>query len=165
MNDELKGTFSNIFIKLLLGIQMRDLEDVKHFLGDELYEKYNNQIEEYKSKNITRMFDEMNVKSIDISLKSNGEYDIANVHIVSRYMDYIYDLNKGKKISGIDDRRIEVDHDLVFMKKLGAEKGAVVKCSGCGANLDANNSGKCEYCGTIHSAIDYDYVLESITNL
>ena len=165
MDGELKGKFSNIFIKLLLGIQLSDLDDVKHFLSDELYEKYNKICEEHKFKNEAQMYDEMNVKSIDIKLSEDEEYDIANVHIVSRYMDYILDLNIGKKKSGIDDRRVEIEHDLVFKKNKGAKRGAVVKCAGCGANLDANNSGKCDYCGTIHSAIDYDYILESITNL
>ena len=165
MNDELKGTFSNIFIKLLLGIQLCDLEDVKHFLSDELYDKYSKICEEHKQKNEAQMYDEMNVKSIDYSLSEDEEYDIANVHIISRYMDYILDLNSGKKKKGIDDHRVEIEHDLVFKKKKGKERASVVKCEGCGANLDANNTGKCEYCGTIHSAINYEYVLFSITNL
>lgn len=165
MNDELKGKFSNIFIKLLLGIQMRDLEDVKHLLSDDLYNKYNDICQRLIERNEAHMYDEMNVKSISIKTSSDEEYDIANVHIVSRYMDYIMDVNTGKKKSGIDDHRVEIEHDLVFKKEKGAKRGSVVKCAGCGANLDANNSGVCDYCGTVHSAIEYDYILTSITNL
>ena len=40
-NDaELKSKFSNIFIMLLLGIQTNNLDDVKHYLSDDLYNKY-----------------------------------------------------------------------------------------------------------------------------
>ena len=162
---ELESKFSNMFIMLLLGIQTNDLSNVKHYLSEDVYNKYNEICEKHKANNEMQLYDEMNVKEIKIDLTEEDYYDIANVHIVSRYMDYILDLNTGKKKSGIDDHRIELDHDLVFKKKKGATKGDVVKCPGCGANLDVNHSGKCEYCGEIYSAQDYDYILTSITNL
>jgi len=162
---ELESKFSNMFIMLLLGIQTNNLDDVKHYLSESVYNKYNELCEKHKKNKEMQLYDEMNVKSIGIDLEEDENYDIANVHIVSRYMDYIIDLNTGKKKSGIDDHRIEVEHDLIFKKKKGAHKGAIVKCQGCGANLDVNHSGKCEYCGEIYSAEDYDFILTSITNL
>jgi hypothetical protein len=80
-------------------------------------------------------------------------------------MDYILDLNSGNKVSGVDDHRLEIDHVLIFKRKKGVSKGNIVKCPGCGANLDVNKSGKCEYCGQVYSAEKYDYILTSITNL
>ncbi len=164
-NAELESKFSNIFIMLLLGIQSNDLSDVKHFLSDEVYNKYAKVCYDHQNKNEMQLYDEMNVKEISVKLEEDLGYEIANVHIVSRYMDYIIDLTTGKKKSGVDDHRVEISHDLVFKKIIGVSKGAVVKCPGCGANLDVNHSGKCEYCGAIYSAETYDFVLTSITNL
>ena len=164
-NAELESKFSNIFIMLLIGIQSNDLSDVKHFLSDDVYNKYAEVCNRHRNNNEMQLYDEMNVKEIRINLVDDGNYDVANVHIVSRYMDYIIDLNTGKKKSGVDDHRVEIDHDLVFKKIKGVSKGEVVKCPGCGANLDVNHSGKCEYCGSIYSAETYDFVLTSITNL
>lgn len=162
---ELESKFSNMFIMLLLGIQSNDLDNVKHYLSDELYDKYNEICNNHKKKNEMQLYDEMNVKNISIDLGEIDGYEIANVHIISRYMDYIMDLKTGKKKSGINDHRIEVAHDLIFKRKKGVSKGAIVKCPGCGANLDVNHSGKCEYCGEIYSAESYDFILTSITNL
>ena len=36
------------------------------------------------------------------------------------------------------------------------------KCPGCGANINANYSGKCEYCGTTYDTVKYDWILEDI---
>lgn len=164
-NAELESKFSNMFIMLLLGIQSNDLSDVKHYLSDEVYNKYSEVCKRHLDNNEMQLYDEMNVKEIRINLTEEDDYDIANVHIVSRYMDYIIDIDSGKKKSGVDDHRIELDHDLVFKRRKGVSKGAVVKCPGCGANLDVNHSGKCDYCGAIYSAESYDFILTSITNL
>jgi hypothetical protein len=164
---ELKSKFSNIFIMLLLAIQNNDIDNVKHYLTDELYEKYSKRCEELKKKNQMQLYDEANVKKIEI-FDSGTDDDGNEVYVIfltSRYMDYIIDLNTGKKISGVDDHRVEKDHDLIFKRKIGVHKGNVVKCPGCGANLDVNATGRCEYCGTIHSAESYDFILTSITGL
>ena len=163
---ELKSKFSNIFIMLLLSIQNGDIDNVKHFLTDELYDKYKQIVDLHKSNNEMHFYDEANVKEISLSKRyKDDEFDVIEVDLTSRYMDYIIDLNTGKKKSGVDDHRVEINHRLVFKKKLNAVRGEVVKCAGCGANLDVNFTGKCEYCGTVHSAEDYDYILYSITNL
>ncbi len=162
---ELESKFSNMFIMLLLGIQTNDLDNVKHYLSEDVYNKYSDICEEHKNNKEMQLYDEMNVKSIKIDLKEENGYDIAFVNIVSRYMDYVIDLNTGKKKRGVDDHRVEISHDLVFKRKKGASKGAIVKCPGCGANLDVNHSGKCEYCGEIYSAENYDFILTSISNL
>ena len=63
---ELKSKFSNIFIMLLLAIQNNDIDNVKHYLTDELYEKYSKRCEELKKKNQMQLYDEANVKKIEI---------------------------------------------------------------------------------------------------
>ena len=166
-NDlELKSKFSNIFIMLLMSIQSGDIDNVKHFLCDDLYNKYKEVCDGHKEKNEMQCYDEANVKTIELRDKfQDGMFDVIEVDLTSRYMDYILDLNTGKKKSGVDDHRVEINHKLVFKKKFDAARGEVVKCAGCGANLDVNFTGRCEYCGTVHSAESYDYILYSITNL
>ena len=98
---------------------------------------------------------------IDDILEEDKE--IIDVEIVSRYMDYIIDINTGDLISGDDTRRIERRNILRFEKKLNTKDfGIVRKCPGCGASINVNNTGKCEYCDTIFNLDDYDYILVSI---
>ena len=37
--------------------------------------------------------------------------------------------------------------------------GVARKCPGCGASLDLNKTGVCEYCGTIFNLEKYDWVI------
>ena len=81
-------------------------------------------------------------------------------------MDYIINLDTGDTIRGDDTRRIEKTNILTFEKRLNTKNNnLVMKCPGCGASINVNNSGKCEYCDTIFDLEDYDYILVSlITN-
>ena len=141
-----------------------NLTDVRHFISEELYNNYINKINELISHNKRQMYDEINVKNtMIINRKILEDKEIIDVEIVSRYMDYIIDINTGDLISGDDTRRIERRNILRFEKKLNTKDfGIVRKCPGCGASINVNNTGKCEYCDTIFNLDDYDYILVSI---
>ncbi len=159
-----KTKVDNIFVKLYTCIMKGDLTDVRHFISNELYNNYMNKINELISHNKRQMYDEINVKNTMIINRSVLEdKEIIDVEIVSRYMDYIIDINTGDLISGDDTRRIERRNILRFEKKLNTKDfGIVRKCPGCGASININNTGKCEYCDTIFNLDDYDYILVSI---
>ena len=159
-----KTKVDNIFVKLYTCIMKGDLTDVRHFISEELYNNYINKINELISHNKRQMYDEINVKNtMIINRKILEDKEIIDVEIVSRYMDYIIDINTGDLISGDDTRRIERRNILRFEKKLNTtDFGIVRKCPGCGASINVNNTGKCEYCDTIFNLDDYDYILVSI---
>ena len=143
-----KTKVDNIFVKLYTCIMKGDLTDVRHFISEELYNNYINKINELISHNKRQMYDEINVKNtMIINRKILEDKEIIDVEIVSRYMDYIIDINTGDLISGDDTRRIERRNILRFEKKLNTKDfGIVRKCPGCGASINVNNTGKCEYC-------------------
>ena len=159
-----KTKVDNIFVKLYTCIMKGDLTDVRHFISEELYNNYINKINELISHNKRQMYDEINVKNtMIINRKILEDKEIIDVEIVSRYMDYIIDINTGDLISGDDTRRIGRRNILRFEKKLNTKDfGIVRKCPGCGASINVNNTGKCEYCDTIFNLDDYDYILVSI---
>ena len=159
-----KTKVDNIFVKLYTCIMKGNLTDVRHFISEELYNNYINKINELISHNKRQMYDEINVKNtMIINRKILEDKEIIDVEIVSRYMDYIIDINTGDLISGDDTRRIERRNILRFEKKLNTKDFCIVrKCPGCGASINVNNTGKCEYCDTIFNLDDYDYILVSI---
>lgn len=159
-----KTKVDNIFVKLYTCIMKGNLTDVRHFISEELYNNYINKINELISHNKRQMYDEIKVKNtMIINRKILEDKEIIDVEIVSRYMDYIIDINTGDLISGDDTRRIERRNILRFEKKLNTKDfGIVRKCPGCGASINVNNTGKCEYCDTIFNLDDYDYILVSI---
>lgn len=154
----------NIFIMLYSGIMLGNLERIKHKLTDELVNKYQDLINNLNSQNIRQMYDELNVKSTRIlNIYQNNDEYLIDVLLVSRYMDYIVRKDTGKYISGNNSYREERNNYLTFSKKKDFKaEGSTRKCPGCNANIDANSSGKCEYCGTFYDTVNYDWVLKEI---
>lgn len=159
-----KTKVDNIFVKLFTSIMKGDLSDVDHFISDEVKNKYMTYINELKSRNERQMYDELNVKDTKIlSRKELDDKEVIEVEIISRYMDYIIDIDSGETIKGDDTRRIEKKNVLIFEKRKDTKDIKLVrKCPGCGASISVNTSGRCEYCGTIYNLEDYDYILTDI---
>ena len=167
MNEsELISKFSNIYIMLLYAIMTNDIDRVKHFLNDDLYQKYKSIVLEHINNNETQMYDELNVYKINIeSREVIDNKEIIKVKLISRYMDYIMD-NQTKKIkSGINTHRIEKTNYLVFEKLINENGQKIVhKCPNCGANLDINYNGICSYCKQSVNLKEEDFILVSLTS-
>ena len=153
----------HIFIMILDAIMDNDMINVKHYLSEEVYNKFDQMVKEYSSKGLTRLFDEMNVKSTSID-SFDVKDNTLNVYvtITSRYMDYFLDSN-GEYVSGVNDHRIEMKHNIVFSKKLDA-KGLQESrdCPSCGNSLDINATGVCPYCGMVIDMSIFDYIITDI---
>lgn len=169
MNDFNEAMFKtkvdNIFVKLYTAEMKQDLSDVMHFINDDVRDMFQNRIDENKRLNRRQMYDEINVKSTNIIDRCiTDDKEIVEAQIISRYMDYVIDMNTGATIEGDDTRRIEKRNILVFEKKIDSKDiGIVRRCPGCGASMSVNTSGKCEYCGTIFNQEDYDYILVKLS--
>ncbi len=158
---------NNIFVKLLSSVMFDKLDEIDHFISDEVYNQYKEKINRLKEENKRQMYDELNVKDSKIHLiaKEYGQYIIV-VRLEARYLDYIIDLKTGKTISGNEEERVKVKYSLEFVRNIFVdEQGTVRRCPHCGSPLDVNNSGKCKYCGGIYNQEDYDYILNKIEQL
>ena len=162
-----EGTFltkvDHIFIMILNGIMDNDMTSVKHYLSNEVYEKFCKLTDKYISMKATRLFDEMNVSSTKITnIDITDEEILVHVNIESKYMDYLIDEN-GNFLSGVNDHRIVTNHNIIFSKKRNAlSLSEIRRCPGCGASLDLNDSAVCKYCNRPFDMSDYDYIVVDI---
>lgn len=155
---------NNIFIQLFSAIMLNQLDDVKHFVSEDVYNWALDKVNRMNESNYRQMYDELNVKESKIlSIEVNESVYTIKVFLQSRYMDYIINLSNGNTVSGNDSSRIQVDYTLTFTKKANARiQGLIRRCPGCGAPINVNDSGKCEYCGAIYNQEDYDWVLSRL---
>lgn len=154
----------NIFIMLHSAVMLGNLERVKHKLNENLIKRYQSIIDNLNSQNIRQMYDEINVKSTEIlSISETDDKYVIQVLLISRYMDYLIHKDTKKLVSGNNNSRIEKRNYLTFTKiKEYQDEASARKCPGCGANINANFSGKCPYCGTTYDTANYDWILEDI---
>ena len=162
-----KSKINNIFVMLYSCIMTRNLDRVRHFISEDLENKYDSIINKLKEDKLIQMYDELNVKDSYIkNIEINDEKIIIDVVLISRYMDYKIDEDTKKYVSGINDHRIEVRNILRFEKYRNAKDYKLVKkCPTCGASIDLNKDGKCQFCKTIFDAENYDYILVSIEQI
>ena len=169
-SDFTEATFltkvDHIYMMILESIMDKNLDEVKHYLSDEDYNQLNVFVDDYKSRNVTRIFNETNVKTSNIV-----NYEIVDnkinikVNLISRYMDYFID-EDGNFISGVNDHRIEKNHTIVFTKRLDAKKlNEARPCPSCGHSLNINESGICPYCKQIIDMSNYDYIVTYIDSI
>ena len=158
---------NNIITKLFNGIMLQNIDDVRHNISDDVYNYAANIINDNKNKNLRRMYDELNIKSTDITnIYIDEIYYNIEVIVVLRYLDYYIKLDSGKYVSGDNKNRIIKNYRLLFKKKRKTNIQKNIRyCTNCGKALDINNSGKCDYCNTFYNTEKYDYILESIEEL
>ena len=82
----------------------------------------------------------------------------VNVH--SKALEYYIARDTRKYISGDRYNRVERMNKLIYTKlKNSQDMGVARKCPSCGANIDVNKNGQCEYCGAIFNLQNYDWVI------
>lgn len=159
-----KAKVDNMFIQTYTSVMKQDLSKVEHFLSEEMLNKYNEKIQKLKSKNYMQIYDELNVS--DTNIISIQEYEnkyIITVSLLTKYLDYLIDKNTRNYISGNRNVRTERRVKITLSKIKNAKKfGQARTCDGCGANMDLNKSGVCEYCGTVFKLENYDWVIDNI---
>ncbi len=155
---------NNIFVMLCTSMMTNNLKRVDHFIGDNLYNRLQSELDELNDNNLIHMYDELNVKNsyIDKVEILDDKY-IIDVVLTSRYLSYYIDKTTKDYVKGDREYRLEKANYLRFTKKIITKNlGIVQKCPTCGASMDLNNTGICPFCKKVFSQEDYDWILEEM---
>ena len=76
----------------------------------------------------------------------NNTITITTGYVIEFY-DYIADKETGEVHRGSDSKKMRVTYEMKFRKSLNQEN-KIEKCPNCGAGVDINNAGICNYCHT-----------------
>ena len=156
------GFNSNIFIskannmikKLYNAVTLDELDTVDHFASDEVFNKFKKELEMAKASNRKLTYNQVNISTEIKDIEEvDGMFKITCSVRCKYYKSY------GISIEDMDSRT-EVYKKAIFCKRIGAERGEVARCSGCGMSLNINESGKCPNCGRIYELENYDYYLD-----
>ncbi|MFC1721685.1 Tim44/TimA family putative adaptor protein [Patescibacteria group bacterium] len=161
------GYVQNAFYKIQEAWEQQNLNIGRPYLADQLMQRYTNQISDLKSRGERSVVENMVIGHQNITgVRSDAQHDYITVKIDASATDYTVDKNN-KIIRG--DKKIKPFTEFwTFMRKgdvkSDPKKGAQANtCPNCGAPLQLNATGKCDYCNTIVTSGDYDWVLNEIT--
>lgn len=156
---------NNIYVQLQESWESRDWKKVRPFESDELFNMHKRQLQEFIDSNTTNVVDDIAVLKTHIrDYREYGDIETLDVYLKARIRDYIIEDATKKVIEGNPQQEIIIEYILSMSRKKGilTRSGAgttVNTCPNCGANISINAAGECEYCGSVVTSGDFDWVL------
>lgn len=137
----------NIYMRIEDAWMNFELDKVRDIITDEMFNMYESQLTSMEMKgeqNIMKDFKLLNSAITNASLQNNM-LQVTTRYVIEFY-DYIIKKDTKQVIRGNSNRKIRMVYEMTFIEKL--EKTKLDKCPNCGAKVDMNSSGICEYCNS-----------------
>ncbi len=164
---------SNMYVQFQNQWQAKDLEPLRGDMTDAFYAQMDRQLEQLRKANQTNMVE--NIAVLGVELRGFMQDDVNDTIVATvrtRINDYYVDDNTGAVVRGNKDAEKFMTYEWTMIRRKGVltevgEEGEskAQNCPNCGAPLNVNHSAKCEYCGTVITNSDYDWVLSSIKGI
>lgn len=151
---------NNMVKRIYTAITLNELEKVDHFISDEVYNKFINQIKNANSRNCHIIYEEINVntKITDID-KEMDTYKIYT-DIEVKCLRYFKSRENDSIVGGNLNSRITLNNKVVFKKKINNNDLVTNRCRGCGTTYNINYSGICPICGRVYDLEEIDYYID-----
>ena len=144
--EEFNFTTYQMFYDTQIAWMNFDYDKLKELLTDELYSSYVMQLDTLKvknHKNTMRGFELIDSHIID--LKEENDIYVAKVYLNVKFYDYIENINTGMILRGTTNRKLNNIYVLTLIKSK-EETNNINVCPSCGATVEGNSTGICEYC-------------------
>jgi uncharacterized protein YneF (UPF0154 family) len=160
---------NNMFLQLQNSWTQKQWKGIRPFETDELFNMHRMQLQRYIDSNTTNVVDNIGIINTEIiDYETDGVNDILTVEIRARFNDYVIDDNTKKVIEGDPHKEVFMTYHWKMIRRKGVltqinDKDSQVRtCSACGAPADINAAGVCEFCGSLITSGEYDWVLSEI---
>lgn len=157
---------SEVFITLQQAWTKKDWKAIRPFEAEPLFRQHQMQLQEYIDQKKTNIISNICITGSYLSnYEVNGDYEYLTVHMSVNMNDYIRDDESGNILERNPNEKYYSDYDLVYMRTLGvmtnAEKSnrSTTNCPNCGAPTQITSAGECEYCHSVITTGDHDWVL------
>ena len=165
--------FIERFEKAFLGIQdawqHQNMDPVRHFVSDGIYERFSLQIREQVDLGYRNFMDKIYVHDACLADFTRGSFfETVTVHVNASAVDYRVHKDTGKFLSGSSSSQRFTEY-WSFIRRLGArtqvdQAGLIEgKCPNCHTQVTMNQSSDCPSCRAQLRSGEYDWVLAEIT--
>ena len=162
----------DVFIKLQAAWTARDWKIIRPFESNELFEQHNAQLQEYINNNRINVIERVSVESAELmGHRVDGDKEIIEVYLKAVMKDYIIDATTKNVVEGNKDTDWHMKYKLTFARKNGVKTHAgtsnksTTNCPNCGAPTEITSAGQCEYCGSVITTGEHDFVLISLEGI
>ncbi len=155
-----------VFMTLQTAWTERDWSKIRPFEKEELFKQHELQLEEYKRLGRINIIERVNIKEVYLNrYVRDKDYEYLTVFIKARMGDYIIDEKSGELIKGNKDAEYELGYMIGFIRKNGIKTDinmsnhSTTNCPNCGAPTTVTSAGQCEYCDSVITSGEFDWVM------
>ncbi|MGE5415805.1 MAG: TIM44-like domain-containing protein [Acidobacteriota bacterium] len=163
---------SNMYVQLQEAWMQKDWKKARPFMTNEMFSTVQKQMQDLIDSKTTNMITDLAVLQTKITdFYQDGQHDIIKVYLKTRAKDYVVRDDNKELVEGDPELDTYVEYIWNLIRKKGSvtdltkDRGSVTSCPNCGANMSIAASGECEYCGSVVTTGDHDWVLSSYTVL
>jgi len=161
----------NMYIKMQDAWESRNWAPMRALMTEAMFNQYQRQVDEYIKNGHTNHVDRIAVLSSEIaSFRQDEVNDIITVTLHTRIVDYVTRDSDGALISGDMNREKFMTYEWTLIRTKGMKTNTsagvdLTNCPNCGAPLEVNRSGQCEYCGSIIKDDSYGWIISGIRGI
>ena len=136
-----------------------DYDKLKELLTDELYNNYVMQLDTLKLKNHKNTMKGFElIETCLNNLKEENDKYIAEVYLNVKFYDYVENIKSGMILRGTPNRKLNNIYKLTFIRTKDESRN-INECPRCGAPVEGNSTGICEYCKSKLVNDNYNWVM------
>lgn len=159
----------DVFVKLQAAWTKREWNIIRPFESNELFETHAAQLQEFIKTGKINVVERVSVQQATLnSFLQDGDKEIIKVNLDAVMRDYIIDEKTNKVLEGKPKEDQYMRYRLTFIRKAGVktQEGksnmSTTNCPNCGAPTQITSAGECEYCKSVITTGEHDWVLSSL---
>lgn len=161
-----------VFIRIQQAWTEQNWKIIRPFESNELFNQHNNQLQEYIRQNKINIVEKINVSNAGLrEFRIDGDKEVLVLELHAIMRDYVIDAKTKNVIEGDKNRDWHMKYLMTFIRKkgvqtkVGTSNKSTTNCPNCGAPTEITSSGQCEYCDSVITTGEHDWVLNDIHSI
>ena len=169
--SDLREKLSNIYVQMQNGCTARNIESLRPYFTDALYQQFDRQIKALIANRRINYVERIAV--LDVNLRGffqEGDEDHLVAELKTRITDYTASEDTGTVISGSKTAEKFMTYEWDLSRPSGtitevAGEATLRHCPNCGAPLSVNESAKCPYCDSVITFKEHDWTIYAVKGI
>ena len=171
-SDNFLAWTREVFLKIQQAWTDRNWKVIRPFESNELFNIHNSQLNEYIKNHKINVVEKINISNATLrEFRQDGDKEVLVVELHAVMRDYVIDEKTKKALESNPNKDWYMKYLMTFnrkkgvLTKAGTSNKSTTNCPNCGAPTEITSSGQCEYCDSVITTGEHDWVLSDIHSI
>lgn len=171
-SDNFLAWTREVFLKIQQAWTDRNWKVIRPFESNELFATHNSQLNEYIKNHKINVVEKINISNATLrEFRQDGDKEVLVVELHAVMRDYVIDEKTKKVLESNPNKDWYMKYLMTFnrkkgvLTKAGTSNRSTTNCPNCGAPTEITSSGQCEYCDSVITTGEHDWVLSDIHSI